>query len=488
MIQCNAASGGGQRRERQPTPQAALQVVAGPVSWGHTRGDRLPHENPDEACAMTSKLIVLAGPDEGRVFALGGDVLLLGRSRATDTYLLDPHVSRVHCQILPENGKYVVVDFDSAGGTFVNGKQVTRHELKPGDLVRIGTTHLQYVRDDGAVAAPAMTAAAEPKKPGRGRVKMTGPLTTAPTVVEGATVLATGKARPIAWADALVGKEFTHYKIGRPLARSQTGFVFHAMDTKRNMPVALKVLDAHYSKDAKLVKKFVNAMQTVMPLKHPNLIRTYSAGRTDDYLWVAMEYVKAGESLAAVIGRSAHAGRADWRVVVRLGVYLARALDYAHGKKIIHQNVTPQNIILGRELRETKLADLMLASALYADPTAPISAAGTPSEALAYMSPERTDGPTATVDARTDIYSLGATLYAVLTGKPPFQAATVPELLAKIRLEAAPSLKTANVDAPEELDALLRRALAKRPQDRYEGAKQLVKDLEGIAKTHSIPL
>jgi serine/threonine protein kinase len=440
---------------------------------------------------MTSKLVVLAGPDEGRIFALGTEALLLGRSRATDTYLLDPHVSRVHCQILPEAGKYVLVDFDSAGGTFVNGKQVTRHELKAGDLVRIGMTHLQYVRDDGAVAAPAAAPAPEPRKAGRGKVKMTGPLTTAPTVVETVTTVArTAKptATPIAWADALVAKEFTHYKIGRPLARSQTGFVFHATDTKRNMPVALKVLDPHYGKDPKLVKKFVSAMQTVLPLRHPNLIRSYSAGRTDDYLWVAMEYVKAGESLSAVIGRSAHAGRADWRVVVRLGVYLARALDYAHQKKIVHQNVTPQNIILGRELRETKLADIMLASALYADPTTPISAAGTPSEALAYMSPERTDGPSATVDARTDIYSLGATLYAVLTGRPPFQAATVPELLAKIRLEAAPSLTSANVDAPEELDTLLRRALAKRPQDRYETAKQVVKDLEAIAKAHTIPL
>src|SRR5205814_10126188 len=126
--------------------------------------------------------------------------------------------------------------------------------------------------------------------------------------------------------------------------------------------------------------------------------------------------VKAAESMAAVIGRSAHAGRADWRVVVRLGVYLARALDYAHQKKIIHQNVTPQNIILGRQLHETKLADLMLASALYEDPTEPISAAGTPSEALPYMPPERTDGPEAAVDARTDIYSLAATLHALLPG------------------------------------------------------------------------
>jgi serine/threonine protein kinase len=435
---------------------------------------------------MANKLVVLAGPDEGRVLSLGTEVLLLGRSRATDSALLDPHVSRVHCQIMPENGRHVLVDFDSAGGTFVNGKQVTRHELKAGDLVRIGTTHMQFVEEQApaddrrAVGQPAMGIPAP----------LAAPVTAAPTATRKVTRVKATTAeapRPGAWAEALVGQVFTHYKVGRPLARSHTGYVFHAADTRRNLPLALKILDPRYSKDDKVVKKFVNAMKAVLPLRHANLIRVYSAGRSADHLWVAMEYVKAGESLAAVIGRSAHAGRADWRVVLRLGIYLARALDYAHQKKIIHQNVTPQNIILGRQLAETKLADIMLASALYEDPTAPISAAGTPSEALAYMSPERTDGSEAQVDARTDIYSLAATLYAVVTGRPPFQAETAAELIGKIRLDPAAPLPEASA-VPAELDATLRRALAKRPQDRQPTAKQFLKELERVASAHDIVL
>jgi serine/threonine protein kinase len=414
---------------------------------------------------MTKKLVVLAGPDEGRVFSLGNEVVLLGRSRATDTHLMDPHVSRVHCQVLAENGKYVLVDFDSAGGTFVNGKQVSRHDLQSGDLIRIGTTHLQFVEDQGAAVATAAPAQATAAGKAKAKVKTT---------------------RPGAWTESLVGQVFTHYKIGQPFARSHTGFVFHASDTRRNLPLALKVLDPRYTKDEKKVKKFVAAMKAVLPLRHPNLVRVYSAGRTGDHLWVAMEYIKAGESLAAVIGRSAHAGRSDWRVVVRLGIYLARALDYAHQKKIIHQNVAPQNIILGRQIKDTKLADLMLASALYEDPTLPISAAGTPSEALPYMSPERTDGAEAMVDGRTDVYSLAATLFALLAGHPPFQAATAPELIAKIRLEAPPTLRAVHVEAPEPVDHILRQALAKRPQDRQESARQFVRGLEAVAKAQEI--
>ena len=416
---------------------------------------------------MSKKLVVLAGPDEGRIFPLGAEVVLLGRSRATDTHLLDPHVSRVHCQVMAENGKHVLVDFESAGGTFVNGKQISRHELQNGDLIRIGSTHMQFVEEDG-VAVPAAAPEAPAKAAPKGKPKAV--------------------ARSDAWAQELVGKEFTHFKIGQPLARSRHGFVFHANDTRRGLPLALKVLDPRFAKDEKKVKRFVAAMKAVLPLRHPNLIRVYSAGRSEDHLWVAMEYVKAGDSLAAVIARSAHTGRADWKTVIRLGVYLARALDYAHGKKIIHRNVSPQNILIAREIKDTKLADVMLAAAIDDDPTQPISAAGTPSESLAYMSPERTDGPGAPVDPRTDQYSLAAVLFALLAGHPPFQAPTASELTAKIRLEAVPTLKAAGVEAPEPLELILRRALAKRPQDRYESVKHLQKDLESLAKTNAIAI
>src|SRR5262245_24554932 len=104
---------------------------------------------------MPKKLVVLAGPDEGRVFNLGSDPLLLGRSRATETHLLDPHVSRVHCQLQSEADDFVLSDFDSAGGTFVNGKRTSRHTLQAGDIIRIGNTRLQFLAEPDHVAAPA---------------------------------------------------------------------------------------------------------------------------------------------------------------------------------------------------------------------------------------------------------------------------------------------------------------------------------------------
>lgn len=401
---------------------------------------------------MASKLIVLAGPDEGHVFTLGAEPILFGRSRATEGHLTDPHASRVHCQVALEGNQYVLTDFDSGSGTFANGKEVQKHVLQAGDLIRIGGTHLQYVTD---AAAPA-----------------SAPGAAAPT-------------SPVEWAKALIGQSLSHYQISAPLARGKTGYIFHANDSRNEADVALKVLHPDFSKDEKKVQRFIDAMKTVMPLTHPHLLRIYGAGKTGDYCWIATEYVPA-ESLAAVIGRIDRAGKLDWKTALRVGLYLAQALEFAHGKKLIHQNVTPHNVIVGKKPQNTKLTDLMLALATEENPTQPISAAGVPSESLPYMSPERTDGPGAAVDARTDIYSLSAVIFAMLTGKPPFQGTTVEELIEKIRLDGVPHLHAHQSQVPDSLERIVRLCLAKRPQDRIPTAAALREELEKIAATYGI--
>lgn len=410
---------------------------------------------------MPSQLVVLAGPDEGRVFLLGPDPVMLGRSRAAESHLIDPHVSRVHCRVLPEGTGFVVVDFESAAGTYVNGKRVSKHPLQPGDIIRIGNTRLQFVEEapQDAAAPPRKGAAAEP-------VAFT---------------------RTASWANDLPGQKVSRYKVGSLLAKGTSGYIFHARDTQRNLAVALKVLDPEFSRSDTAVKRFVHAMKSVLPLRHPHLVKVYGAGKTGPNCWIAMEYVN-GESLAAVIGRIETGGMLDWRQVLRVGIYLARALDYAHQKKLIHQSVTPMNVLIGKTMGETKLADLMLAAAVEADPTKPISAAGVPSEALSYMPPERTQGPGHPVDARADIYSLGATLYAMFTGHPPLQADTVKDLVAKIRTEAPMTLKSHQLGVPEPIEHINQKMLAKRPEDRYQTAKDMLKHMVAYAKSHNIQI
>src|SRR5262249_42366268 len=369
---------------------------------------------------MSKKLIVLAGPDEGQVFPLGAEALMFGRSRATDTPLTDPHVSRVHCQVVPEGDNYVVVDFDSASGTFVNGKEVDRHVLQSGDLIRIGGTHMQFVVE---------TTSSAPQKPGKSATE---------------------------WAKKLIGQTMANYRIGSPLAPGKSGYIFHAQHLPTETEVAFKVLHPDFGQDEKKVQHFIEAMKAVMPLAHPHLLKILGAGKTGSHCWIATEYV-AGESLAAVVGRIPKSGKLDWKGVTRVGIYLARALEFAHSKKLIHGNVTPQNVLVGKKPSNTKLIDLMLSSAIEDDPTKPISAGGMPSESLPFLPPERTDRPQGPLDGRTDIYSLGATLYAMLTGKPPFHGTTVDEVIDHIRYDSAHHFHTHQVEAPTELEKLVRR-------------------------------
>lgn len=398
---------------------------------------------------MGKRLIVLAGPDEGRVFPLETDVFLIGRSRATGTALIDSHVSRVHCQVYLEEGKHVLADFESGSGTFVNGQRISKHILQAGDLIRVGQSSLQYTDVDGA--APEAKTDHAPKRLS---------------------------------AQELTGHKLGNYKVGPLLARGRHGYVYHARDLRRNHPVVLKVLDGSFHHRPEALKRFTELMKAVLPLRHPHLLKVYGAGKTGDYCWIAKEYI-AGESLAAVIGRIDVAGKIDWRNVLKIGIYLARALDYAHGKSLIHQNVTPHNILLGKTPRETKLADLMVSLAIEDDPLQPIAAMGTPAESLSFQSPERTEkgGP---IDFRTDIYGLGATLYTMLAGRPPLQASTVTELVAKIRHDAPERLDALGVQVPLRLQSLILRMLAKKPEDRFATARDTLKQLEILAKEENV--
>lgn len=403
---------------------------------------------------MGKHLLVLAGPDEGRAFPINdGEALLLGRSRATEGRLIDPHVSRVHCQVQSDGNNVAITDFDSAGGTFVNGKKIAaRQELQAGDLIRIGNTRLQFFEDEEESAA-AEAPMALPLK-------------------DGATTLS--------WAAGLVGKKISNYKVGPILAHGRSGYVFHARDVRQNLPIALKVLEPRFSKNNVAVQRFVRAMKTAMPMRHPNIVTVYSAGKTGPNCWIAMEYLP-GESLAAVIGRIETSGMLDWRHVLRFAVYIARALEYAHSQKIIHRNLNPQNILLGKSPAETKLSDLMLAKALEGEGAEEITKSGEILGDIPYLSPEATTGGAQEVDGRTDIYGLGATIYAMLTGHPPFAGETITELVLKIRREQPQSLKALFLGVPDEFEKLISKMMAKRAADRFATAAELLKALEGLA-------
>ena len=410
---------------------------------------------------MSMQLIVIAGPDKGKSFPLTpGEAILIGRSQATQTRLADPHVSKVHCELEVGEHGATLSDSNSTGGTFVNGKRVSQQELKSGDVIRVGETQLRFV--SGAAASEASTVA-----PG----DMPSPRPAAAPSTESLA--------------ALSGQTLGHYEIGPVIAKGHTGVVFKAKDAKDGQVVAFKVLSPEVSRDEDDMQRFVRAMKTMMPLKHPNLVTIFGAGKSSSYCWIAMEYVD-GESLTQVIARIGVAGMLDWRNSLRTGIHIARALEYAHNQQIIHRNIMPPNILVRSSDKVAKLGDLMLAKALEGTLAQQITNPGELLGDVNYMSPERTHHGTSEIDGRSDIYGLGATLYALLTGRPPFADVSLVETITKIRKADPEKPKKFQMAIPDLFEGAVLKMLSKRPDQRYQTAGELVKDLERIAKFQGV--
>jgi len=411
---------------------------------------------------MSLQLYVIAGPDKDRAFALreGAD-LMLGRGSQSAYQVTDPTVSRSHCQLLCEGDQVTAICKGGSAGTLVNGKKISKQTLKPGDVLQVGATQLRFQLGDAAGA----------------------------TTISGVPQPVSEKVIPsggVEQLEALKSKTIAHYEIGDGpiIGRGSTSIVFHATDTRDQRPVALKVLLPEISQDEEELQRFVRAMKTVMPLRHPHIITLYAAGKTGPYCWAAMEYV-AGENLTQVIQRIGVAGMLDWRYAFRVAMQLGQALAYAHGQKIIHRNVTPKNILIDAASKAAKLGDLMKAKAMEGILAKQITRPGELIGDVAYMSPERTRGAT-DVDGRADIYGLGATVYALLTGRPPFDGATLVEKITRIRKDEPVKPTKFQLSIPSAFEGAVLKMLAKRPEDRFQTAEELVAELERIGKFHGM--
>jgi serine/threonine protein kinase len=395
---------------------------------------------------MSAQIVIVSGPDKGQSFPLPpGGSLQVGRGLATATKLTDLTVSREHCRIDCDGDHAVLLNI-STNGTFVNGKSVGQHPLKHGDLVRVGGTEFRFQQQ---------------------------------AVEEAETVLQpAGPAAP-ANLNGLPGQVLAHYHIEALIAKGQTGAVFKARDTRDDQAVALKVLQPEFSRSDEDVQRFVRAMKTVLPLRHPHLVTLLGAGKTGGYCWAAMEHVE-GESMNRVIQRVGVAGMLDWRYGYRVAVHVARALEYAHGQSIVHRNVTPTNILLRTACKTVLLGDLMLAKALEGSLARQVTQPGEIVGDVAYMAPERTQG--GDIDGRSDLYGLGATVYALIAGRPPFTGGSLKELIGKIRGAEPEKPKKYHMAVPDLFQGTVMKLLAKRPEERFATAGELLTDLGRVGR------
>jgi len=309
-------------------------------------------------------------------------------------------------------------------------------------------------------------------------------------------------------ADPLLGRILHHFRVEQRIGAGGMGRVYRAHDLSLDRPVALKVIAEQISADPEQRDRFIREARAQAKLNHPNVVGIYYIGEQDGQLFFAMELVQ-GEALDAPLGRGE---RILWPEAVEAALAVAEALRLAHERAIVHRDIKPSNLLRDRS-GLVKVADFGLAKAqgVVTGPTAAEAAlavtaadsapwvpgaqpghgsgSGSSDAALTrqgavvgsplYLSPEQGQGEA--VDQRSDIYSLGATLYHLIAGRPVFEAKSAPAVIGMHLGAPVPSLRRVAPEAavPKRLDRILQRMLAKDPGERFQSWDEVIDALQG---------
>ncbi|HEV3446503.1 MAG TPA: serine/threonine-protein kinase, partial [Gemmataceae bacterium] len=265
-----------------------------------------------------------------------------------------------------------------------------------------------------------------------------------------------------------LARTFGDYELLEEIARGGMGVVYKARQKRLNRIVAVKMILAGQLADQHDVQRFLTEAAAAAGLDHPGIVPVYESGEIDGHHFFSMSFVD-GHSLAAVLraGPLAPACAAD------IIAQVADAVEYAHNCGVIHRDLKPGNILIDRN-GHPRVTDFGLAKRLVDDKKLTLTGQtlGTPS----YMAPEQAAGRVREIGPASDIYALGAVLYAALTGRPPFQAATLVDTILQVLKQDPPAPRSINPDIPRDLEAICLKCLEKQASRRYTSAADLSKD------------
>jgi Tol biopolymer transport system component len=279
------------------------------------------------------------------------------------------------------------------------------------------------------------------------------------------------------------GTRLGPYEILSPIGAGGMGEVYRAKDTRLDRSVAVKVLPSHLSASAETRQRFEREAKTISQLSHPHICALYDVGREGDIEYLVMEYLE-GETLSERLAK----GPLPLEQTLRYGTQIADALDKAHRQGIVHRDLKPANVMLTKS--GVKLLDFGLAKAM--ETPAPkgsltslptqqgLTQEGTILGTFQYMAPEQLEGKEA--DGRTDIFAFGAVLYEMATGRKAFSGASQASLISSIMSADPPSIVSAQPMSPPMLDRVVKTCLAKDPEDRWQSAGDVGKELKWVSE------
>ncbi len=282
-----------------------------------------------------------------------------------------------------------------------------------------------------------------------------------------------------AWPVGTLPRQFATYELREEIGRGGMGVVYKAWDERLRRNVALKmILRREHASDEDLERFRVEA-QAAAGLSHPNIVRVYDVGEHEGQAYFSMQYVE-GVTLADLVNKAPIASKRAAKYMIDI----ALAVHHAHEQGLLHRDLKPSNVLIGTD-NSPLVTDFGLAKRVEggASLTNTGNIVGTPS----YMSPEQTsDSSQVRITAASDVYSLGAILYEMLTGRPPFQGANVLDVLLQVQSEEPIRPRLLNSKLDPDLELICLKCLEKRPEHRYKSAEELAADLQRYRQSEPV--
>ena len=417
-------------------------------------------------------LRIVRGSRAGEFLTLDDNqTAIIGRGSDASFRIQDPSISRRHCQVANTPRGLLIADLGSSNGTFVNGQRLGSgwSQLGPSAQIVFGQNELRVHGFEGQPAA------APPQQ--QYHCGQCGRVIT-PQEIQQQRYRQDTNGRLVC-TDCLRSRDFDPdmvdgYQIQKKLGQGAFGAVFLARQLSTGRVVALKTIKPQHVASEKDIQRFFREAETGRQLVHPNITQIYDAGESKGIYYIAMEFIEGSEASKLI----EQYGRLDVGYSLRVAIQIANALQHASERGICHRDIKPENIMITANC-VAKLVDFGLAKNFAEAGASGLTAPGEGMGTLAYMPPEQLDNAL-NADSRSDIYSLGATIYHLLAGERPFNEKTTRSFIMKILNKMPPPLRQVNPTVPQELEDIVNRAMAKKPEDRYQAPREMEQELTNL--------